>query len=249
MGRLVPRKKKPTFTPKKKKTIVPEPKWEKLCKAKTEEEKVDAWHKCDEFVHFEVTDKEQLHAMRRWIELQSNWDLVVESKTIPDNYLLSFAKNGWKARRLGYMPESVYVSLTKNLKPLVVRAQDLKDKMTTESPIDPTLDKNYFLHPDKVKNWMKKWQGFLKSSKNWQESKDPSLRMQYQIAQTYVYNMGLYLRNGVWSDSHWGEDRQHRVLHVCKALAYDENGVVKRSVGTYYPDIGTVWKGEQDADR
>lgn len=241
----MPRLKKSKFVPKKKKTLIPEPNWESLSKAKTQDAQLKAWAVCDDYVHFEVTDKETLHAIKRWIELQSGWDLADEVKIIPDTYLLTFAKNGWKARRLGFMPDSVYASLEKNLKPLVERAEELK--ITPDNP-HAGLDTNYFLHPSKVKTWVKKWSDYLKSIKSWQDSSDAKLRIQYQTAETYVYNMNVYLRTGIWSDTHWGENREFKIMTVCKALAFDHEGNTKRTVGVWYPDIGNLWTKEMECN-
>jgi hypothetical protein len=36
--------------------------------------------------------------------------------------------------------------------------------------------------------------------------------------------------------------------YVCVAMAYDENGLPKRDVGTYYADIGMVWTKEMQKE-
>ena len=240
----MPRKKKAVFVPKKKKTLIAEPNWEKLRKAKTEDEMLESWKSCDDYAHFELTDKEMLHGLKRWIETESGWDLVTETKTIPDVYLLVFAKHGWKARQLGFTPKAVRNNFEKNLKPLLLQADELRKSAVVTSQVDVEADANW--HPSKVKEWLKKWQDYLKSITLWKESSDAKLRMQYQVAETYVYNLNQYLRNGVWCDTHWGENREYKVMNVCKALAYDENGTPKRIVGVYYPDIGQLWTKEMD---
>jgi len=35
---------------------------------------------------------------------------------------------------------------------------------------------------------------------------------------------------------------------VCLVPAYDKNGLIKRSVGVYYRDIGRVWQKEYAVD-
>jgi len=238
----MPRKKKAVFIPKKKKTLIAEPKWEKLRKAQTEEERLDAWKVCDDFVHFEVPDKEQVHSLKRWVEINSGWALAEKTRTIPDVYLQIYAKHGWKARQLGYTPAAVRNNLEKNLKPLLEKADDLRRSAANTVEHEVAKDSNW--HPVKVKEWLKKWQGYLKSITSWKESSDANLRMQYQIAETYIYNLNQYLRNGVWSDTHWGENREYKVVTTCKAMAYDEAGMPKRTVGVFYPDIGQVWTKE-----
>ena len=230
------------FTPKKKKTLVPEPNWDKLSKAKSEEARYAAWLDCDEFCRMELSDRETIHPMRRWIELESGWDLTEESKIVPETYINAYARNGWKARKLGYMPEKVRNNLDTHLKPIVKRAIALRDALAPDTVDFSHLDDDHEWHPSKVKLWIKKWSEYEKSLDS--ESKDAIIRMQYQIAHNYVKNMNTYLRSSVWLDSHWGENRQHRVMKVCRALAYDADGIPKREVGTYYPDIYSIWTKE-----
>lgn len=239
-----PRKVKPTK--RKIKTLVPEPNWDKLAKAKTEEEKMNAWYECEEFVHYEITEKEHTHALKRWVELLSGWNLTEEVKTIPDTFLHVFAKNGWKARRLGYMPEKVYKYLENELKPLLVKADKLRAQVVDSGYDFSSLDKDDEWHPTKVKEWLKKWQAHLRSIKSYEDHNDSKLRTEYQTTQTYVYNVSLYLRSGVWLDSHWGENRENKTVPISRALAYDANGEVKRTHGVYYPDLGMIWTRDME---
>jgi hypothetical protein len=239
-----PKKVKPTK--KKIKTLTPEPNWEKLRKAKTEEDRMIAWRDCDDFVHFEVTDREHLHSLKRWIETESGWGLTEETKIIPDTFLHVFAKNGWKARQLGYMPTQVYSFLENQLKPLLIKAPSLREKSVDLGHDFSDLDPEDDWHPNKVKEWLKKWQLHLRSIKSYEEHSDSKLRMEYQTTATYIYNLSLYLRSGVWCDSHWGENRENKVVPVCRVLAYDSKGVVKRTPGVYYPDISAIWSKEYE---
>lgn len=239
-----PKKVKPTK--RKIKTLIPEPKWDKLRKLEAEEDRLDAWHACDDFVHYEITEKEQTHGLKRWVELQSGWNLTEEVKIIPDTFLHVFAKNGWKARQLGYMPDAVYRFLERELKPLLVKAQKLRDQVVETTYDFSSLDKDDEWHPTKVKEWLKKWQTHLKSIKSYEDHSDSKLRVEYQTAQTYVYNLSLYLRSGVWLDSHWGENREKITVPISRVLAYDQNGEVKRTHGVFYPDLGMIWTREME---
>jgi hypothetical protein len=221
----MPRLKKPT--PKKKATLVPEPKWDRLRKAKTEQDQYNAFLQCEDYVHYEVTDKERLHSMKKWVRDISGWD-VPNLTVLPDTYLLSFAKQGWKFYKLGYMPERVAESLRDNLYPLYERAVDLREKIFSEPTIHPSvseLESDHKLHPDKVKTWISAW----KNNKD-----DASKR--------YVSNMQTYLRTGVWLDACYGLNREYKAVPISIALAYDREGIVKRTKGVYYPDLGLVWK-------
>jgi len=239
----MPKKKK--FVPKKKLTLVPEPNWEKLSKAKTEDDKIAAFKAAADYVHFEISDREQIHWLKKWIREYSDWDMHDETVIIPDVYLTSFSKYGWTAIKLGFMPDTIRASLEKSLQPILRRARSLKDANTTEA-IDLPKEPDYFLHPEKVKKWLSTWKLFLANNKKDEESPERNIRLRYQSAQTYVTNMQNYLRTGIWNDMWFGEQREHRIRWVCKALAYDKDGMVKRNAGTWYPDIRRVWENKNE---
>lgn len=234
--------KRKKFTPRPKKTLTPEPDWKKLQQAKTEDEQIAAWLECDAFVHTEVTDKEYLHSTKKWIRDISGWGLYEQAIRIPDVYLATIGKNGWKAYRLGFMPDRVKEQFKKELLDMIRDVEKLRESMVYEAPIHPSLSEledDHHLHPSKVKVWLEAWKKYLSSFK-----KNETVTREQTIAQVYVYNMQIYLKSGVWLDSHYGEKRENKIMPVCSSLAYDKYGVVKRNVGVYYPDIHKVWSKE-----
>lgn len=235
------------FTAKKKVTLTPEPKWARLQKAKTEETRMAAWLECDTYVHVEVTDKEKVFALYRWVQLETDWGLEHSVKTTPAAYLSPYAKNAWKARQLGYMPEAVVQNLEETLRPLLDKGIAKTVAYDATEDYFSSMEDDHPWHPTKVKEWLKKWQGDLKAMKGWDESSVPQQRLQHQTAQTYVYNLNQFLANGIWLDSHWGEHREQRVTHICRVPAYDKNGCIKRNVGTWYSDVGGVWLKEYES--
>ena len=56
--------------------------------------------------------------------------------------------------------------------------------------------------------------------------------------------MQAYLRDGTWRDLYYGEDRNYLLKYRCVAMAYYPDGTPKRSVGVWYPDIGTYYTQE-----
>ena len=50
--------------------------------------------------------------------------------------------------------------------------------------------------------------------------------------------MQKYLRDGDWVDDFYGEHQQNKIQYRCIAMAYDDDGTPKRSIGVYYPDMG-----------
>lgn len=245
---MAKRKVKPT--PKKKKTLVPEPKWDRLSKASDEEAMYAAFMTASDFVHYEIPDREQLHWLKKWIREESDWDLWEETKTLPDVFMNSYAKWGWLAIRLGFMPEKVKESFEKNLRPLLERASEHKEKHSVvEPPIHPKLqemDEDEDLHPTKVKEWIRYWSDYAKANKKHDDSKDWKARLDLQTARNYVSNMNTYLRTSIWVDERWGKLRENKTVWVCVVPAFDKDGLMKRTKGVYYPDIQAVWGAHED---
>lgn len=245
----MPRQKKVKFTPRPKKTLTPQPKWDKLSKAKTEEERMIAWNKCEEFVHNEVTEREYVRSLKMWIRNKSDWNVDDKLLVIPETFLMSTAKNGWKAIKLGFMPNTVEKSLKGILLPLLDKADELKLKTLGEPLIHPSVlekDEDHPLHVSKVREWITATKDYLKSSKHYEDSSDAKQRMLYQKANTYLYNLSTYLRTGVWLDSRYGEKREFKQVSVCVAPAFNKDGTMKRTIGFYYPDIDRVWKKDME---
>lgn len=96
--------------------------------------------------------------------------------------------------------------------------------------------------PARVRGWIKNQSLMLKSMKSMKDSKDPKDRAAYTDTEVYLANLQAYLRTGVYLDSRWGAERQHRVTQKCVAMAYYPDGTPKRTVGVWYPDIGTYTK-------
>lgn len=215
------------ITRKKIKTLIPEPKWDKLIRAKTEEERFAAWETCEDFVHGELADREKLHSLKKFINQEMGYT-PAQINILPDAYLNSYGKHGWKFIKLGYMPESVRNTIVPKIQDMIDRAEELRSKMFYEPPIHPSvseLEEGHKLHPDVVKTWIAAWKG----------NKD-------DLSKSYVSHMQTYLKTGIWLDSHYGLNREHKAVPICVALSYDEEGIVKRNKGVYYPDLGLVWK-------
>ena len=49
----------------------------------------------------------------------------------------------------------------------------------------------------------------------------------------YIRNMQKYLRDGDWIDDFYGEYQQSKIRHRCIAVAYDDDGFPKRTVGVF----------------
>lgn len=103
--------------------------------------------------------------------------------------------------------------------------------------------------PPRVKGWIKATKERLNGMRKWKTSKDPKERKARTEEEVYLNNLQAYLRTGVYLDNRWGAERQHSVQSICVAMAYHADGTPKRTIGTWYPDIGTYSKemAEEDA--
>ena len=103
-----------------------------------------------------------------------------------------------------------------------------------------------------VREWIKIQKDLRSSYQKQVRQKVKGAEWQHTQADTYVKNMENYLRTGEWMNLFYGEHQEHRIKHICRALAYHHTGkyagLAKRTVGVYYPDIGCEWTVEMDRD-
>ena len=68
----------------------------------------------------------------------------------------------------------------------------------------------------------------------------------------YIRYCEHYLKHGDWIGIFSGANEEHKVVPRVIAMAYNPDGIPKRTVGFWYPDIKTVWTKEmrhRSADR
>jgi len=94
---------------RKKKNIyfTPEPDWEVLRDAKTEEEKEKAYSSVNSFVRTEIKDKVKINKTREWVKHKSPWDkkeceIMLAS---PDWVFKPSAIMFFTEDKLGYLPK------------------------------------------------------------------------------------------------------------------------------------------------
>ena len=95
-----------------------------------------------------------------------------------------------------------------------------------------------------VRAWQTEAKQYLQSIKDWKDSKDAKERSAYGEVETYIVNLGTYMRSGVYLDYRLGAERTGRVQLRSVAMAYHKDGTPKRTVGVWYPDIGEVYTQE-----
>ena len=68
----------------------------------------------------------------------------------------------------------------------------------------------------------------------------------------YIRYCEHYLKHGDWIGMFSGANEEHKVVPRVIVMAYNSDGIPKRTVGYWYPDIETVWTKEmihRSADR
>jgi hypothetical protein len=110
-------------------------------------------------------------------------------------------------------------------------------------------------HPWYVKNilsWIRSNKDEIASlKKDLKRNYDKKLNNRLNILESYVQNLETYLRTGTYLDSRWGPNMEHTVRSVVRAMAYHwygpYKGMINRSVGSVYPDVG-LWTQEMNDD-
>ena len=107
---------------------------------------------------------------------------------------------------------------------------------------------DYPLSRKNVMDWIKTNKEELKEARAAVRQKVKGAEARESHIAGYIRNMEKYLRDGDWPDMFYGRNQENKVRNRCVALAYHwygpNKGMPKRDVGTFYPDICTVW--EQD---
>ena len=98
--------------------------------------------------------------------------------------------------------------------------------------------------PKKVKQWIKTQKDLAKSARGAVRQKIKGSEAQLAIHQGYIKSMQTYLRTGDWVDIFYGEYQQNKIRWRSVAMAYYDDGTPKRTVGTFYPDMGCVYTQE-----
>ena len=81
------------------------------------------------------------------------------------------------------------------------------------------LPEDHPLSYKKVKEWLKYNTDYLKSIKQQRDSKDTNERREYQIVETYVKNLRIYLKDNVWCDHRYGQKMEHTMEYIVVAPA------------------------------
>jgi hypothetical protein len=108
------------------------------------------------------------------------------------------------------------------------------------------LDDSDQLSMKSVKGWIKHQRELLKTERYNHRKGDNKALSRMNNIQGYIRQLQYYLENGDYVAMFFGADEDKPVVQQCLAMAYDEDGFVKRTIGVAYPDIGEVWTREMD---
>jgi hypothetical protein len=136
----------------------------------------------------------------------------------------------------------------------VERLAKAREKRLRENPpkyknIDPSVlargedDPFYFR---KVQGWIKTQKELLSTARQGLRRKEKGAEARVANHQAYIRNLDTYLRSGLYVDDFYGEMGEHKIKWRCVAPAYDSEGMVKRTHGVFYNDIGTVYTGQEE---
>jgi hypothetical protein len=124
------------------------------------------------------------------------------------------------------------------------RAKKNAGKEPNAHPRVLELDSDHPLSYNSSKENLKFWREKLKSIKHQKDSKESVQRQEYQIAEAYVKNLGVWIRDGVYLDNKYGAKRESTMEYACVTPARNPDGSIKRTQGVYYSDLDAVWTQE-----
>ena len=102
--------------------------------------------------------------------------------------------------------------------------------------------------PIKVRDWIKNSKDKLSGMRGWKNSKEKGEKAAYLIEEGYLHNLQAYLRDGVYRDLYYGDERQFKVKYKCTNIAYNKDGTPKRTIGVMYSDIGVYTQEMADEE-
>ena len=110
------------------------------------------------------------------------------------------------------------------------------------------LPEDHPAHPKKVKQWIKTQKELASSERRAVKQGVKGAYAKQSTHEGYVRNLVKYLREGDYVDDFYGEYMEQKIRWKCVAMAYYPDGTPKRSVGVWYPDIGTYTQEMYDED-
>ena len=108
------------------------------------------------------------------------------------------------------------------------------------------LPEDHPMSMQKVKDWIKITQDKVGALKVAVRQNVKGAAAQTSSLEGYIKHMRMYLESGDWIDDFYGENMEMKMGKRCVAMAYDNEGNPKRTVGVFYDDIGLEWTKDLD---
>ena len=149
---------------RKKKSIylMPEPKWQSINEAKTEEEKQKIYRQFEYFVHYEISDKVADPTVTTWLEKDSGLDkeLVKKLKRVPATWFRTFAKHTYIWVKAGYMHPDVRQHLLNKIPKLEHKALALIEEKAEKAKEKPKVSIQQRMK-EQVEGLVGDWEGLV----------------------------------------------------------------------------------------
>lgn len=101
------------------------------------------------------------------------------------------------------------------------------------------------LNVQNVKEWIKFNREKIKEL-NKTKRDDKYAEAKINSVKGYIALLDAYLKTGDWYGMYCGENEDQLATTYCVAQAFYPDGMPKRSVGVFYPEIGERWTQEMD---
>lgn len=102
--------------------------------------------------------------------------------------------------------------------------------------------------PKNIRSWIKNQKDKMSGMRGWKSSKEKGLKAAFLETEGYIHNLQAYLRDGVYRDLFYGDERQYKIKYRCVNMAYNKDGTIKRTIGVHYPDIGVYTQEMADEE-
>ena len=97
-----------------------------------------------------------------------------------------------------------------------------------------------------VREWIKEAKSQAAAFKKQWKYGDKKALAKYHTYESYANQLNSYLRSGTYISKFQGPNMEKTTKYKCIAMAYFPNGMPKRTIGVWYPDVRAEWTKEMD---
>lgn len=117
--------------------------------------------------------------------------------------------------------------------------------------VHPTVrdlpDEDYWSYVN-VKKWLKEAKDQAAAAHQEFKMDVKGAKSKYLMWKAYITDIQNYIRTGSWHSDYSGPRMENKIVRKCVAMAYYPNGKPKRDIGTWYPDVQTIWTSDMEND-